>query len=317
MIYEYCDEIKNSGMDKSFASSFSYESYLERAIEATYIAMTEVNSVLQEAGMIELIKFRNNTITEASASEIFAKVKKKIKDLWIKFCEKIKGLFAKLQGWYENRLDGIKKKVLPRFKDLDLRKYKKALDKIDSKIHVEYFKANDRLDTLEKKIAGIDTKAIGTGDPYVYIASEVGLSKVTNMETAKTAIDKKLGDPYKVSGSWLKDNQKFIVDVLQGSVRKLGDEYREAKKVMDETTKALNSVDETDDSKDIIRAEFELGCAKQNLLLYLAQLKRSEFIHLCMLVNTVCIVCNPGNEEKIKNESTKFNTEFVDKVFNS
>lgn len=313
MIYEYCDEIKNSGIDKNFPTSG--RSYLEMALDASYTLTLETNNIFQECGLLELKKFSNATITEASAGEIFTAVKTKIANAFIKFFEKIKQIWGAIQGWFEDRINSIKDSLLKRFKEIDFENYKKTLDKIDTKINLKIFDDNGELSKIVDAIKGVAD--INNGDdPFPYIATEIGLSKVHNLETAKAAIDKKLEKPELVSCDWLIKNRDEIIKVLSQSARSIGDDYRNAKQEADKTVRKLKEIKESDAAKDQLTGELKMAQAKQQLLIYVAKVKKTEFIHLARVLSLVNMKCNPGNEEKPIHASAKFDVNFVDKVFN-
>ena len=69
MVYEYCDEIKNSGINMNAFPDFC-TSFMEMGLYIAESAIKEVNDIFHEAGIVELEKFRNNTLTEANAAEI-------------------------------------------------------------------------------------------------------------------------------------------------------------------------------------------------------------------------------------------------------
>ena len=308
MIYEYCTEIQESGIDKSFPTSCG--SYLEMGLNATLIGVDEVNKVFQEAGLIELDKFQNNTLTEASAKEIWDTVKGKIVEKAVAFWERIKKIWGAIQKWFEDKLNSLKNKLLKRFQEIDFKQYKKAIDKINSEINLELF---PKVNKISKEI-GYVKQANGERDPYGFICSEVKLGKADGLEEAKDCIDKKLGNPVKVSYNYLITNKNEIIRILGASVKDVNQSYRDAKQAMDKAIKDLKSSENSEDAKANIVSKFKLICAKENLILYCADRKNKEFIKLCTLVANVNLRCTPATKEVTK-ESAKFDTDFVNEVF--
>ena len=310
MVYEYCDEIKNSGINRSFPTSCG--TFFEMGLDATYTAIKECNAILEEAGTIELEKFRTNTITEASASEIFKTVKAKIVEKAVEFWKKIKNVWAAIQKWFEEKLSKIKDKLLKRFETLELSSYKTSLEKMKPvDINLDLLKKADGLVKDLKK----QSSYITNENPYTFIAKNAnlkGASKIDNNEKAKKAIDEVLGNAISFDYSKIVEKKSDIVKALKDSVNSVNSDYREAKKAMDETIKEIKATEDGDDGKASLSLKLQIGFARQNLILYVQDKKKKEFMKLCSLVANVNLRCNSVTKESA---AITFNKDFVNEAF--
>lgn len=310
MVYEYCDEIKNSGINRSFPTSCG--TFFEMGLDATYSAIKECNLIFEEAGTIELDKFKSNTITEASASEIFKTVKDKIVEKAVAFWEKLKKVWSKIQEWFEDKLNKIKDKLLKRFETLELTSYKKSLEKMKPvEINLDLIdKANGLVKGLTKQSSYVTNE-----NPYTFIAKNAnlkGASKITTMEETKKAIDDVLGDPISFDASKIIEKKSEIAKVLKNSVKDINSSYREAKKAMDDTIKAIKATEDGDDGKASLSLKLQIGFARQNLVLYVQDKKKKEFLKICSLVASVNLRCNTVTKESA---AVTFSKDFVNEAF--
>lgn len=330
MVYEYCDEIKNSGIDRN-AFPASCTSFMEMGMHIAVNTTREVNKILEAAGSIEFDKVNKNLLTEATAKEIKDLVVKKITGALKKAWEGIKAIWEKIQKAINTKLNEFKDKVGNKFKDLDLSKYKTVLNKtfgetggkesmtlidvnkiIDLKIAID--KAKDQV-MREIKESKKDPDKFNNGFAEILdnIASmsvdKVSANVVNGIGDAKKIIEDKLNaKPQEVTANFVINNKdniyKFISIHGIGNVRK---SYSSAKKSVDSTMRAIKDLDKTEESTFRDNSKMLLNCelAYQNLLLAIAEIEKKTLWQAIIIAGKCVVACKLGKEDSAQKKAAK------------
>ncbi len=345
MVYEYCDEIKNSGI---VHVTENCNSYVEMGIMTEADFTRTMNNIFHEAGVVELNQYKKGTITEASEKLTIKSVGEKIVKALLVVWEKIKGIFEKIINTINKKIDEFKNKFGESFAKINLNDYKEKLDKSLDTINCNYLGVfiDGNLDAAEKKVDNIghslgDTLAAkmmkngsGTEGEVQAANSSYGLllskafgdkklveSVGASIEEAKKAIDEKIGlgkKDYNVQ--WIFNNQAKIASMIKADIIKDTKKgYVDCKKAADKAVRELKKVG-TDDSKDFMQGFSKSTVAYLNTKLYFAEL-RVKALHTAIMIASRCVLTSKltikKKEDKVKTESAlKFDKDFVNEAFN-
>ena len=324
MVYEYCDEIKNSGINRN-AFPASCTSFFEMGMYIAVDSVKEFNKILEAAGSLEFSKFSKNLLTEASAKEIKDIVINKVTNLLKKAWEGIKSIWEKIQRAISNKVNEFKNKIGKKFNDIDLSKYTNVLNKTFGETGGKYSmslidinKAIDLSIAIEKGADKVK-KEIESGkkDPESFnngfaeildnIASfsvdkvSVNVTNGINITDAKKFIEDKLNaTAQEVNAKFLINNKANIYRFITlHSVHFIRKGYSSAKKSVDTTMKALKDLDKTDASAFRDNSKMLLNCelAYQNLLLALADIQKKTLWQAIIIAGKCIMACKPGKED--------------------
>jgi len=334
MVYEYCDEIKNSGINRN-AFPASCTSFMEMGLYITESTLNEVNNIFQEAGLIELDKFKNNTINEASEESLIKTIKDKIVAALVKAWEGLKAAWGKLSDTINKKIDEINKRIGEEFKKIDFYKYgdsiKKSLDKNDLTV-INIDKTNDFIKQFtkakDKAEAEIDTSFNFDKFDNVYQLlidkyfsvpgiSGAGIVKIDGIEDAKKFItDSMRKEKYKEAGSSVDRYKDYISGILTKTSRgAINKGYSESKKSLDKATRELKKMKDEEGINKKAKCLLQLELAYQTLMVDTVGKSVKEALASAVKIATKCIVACKKQDKAAKNESATFDTNFVNKAF--
>lgn len=353
MVYEYCKEIQESGINRNILKNSSFNSFMEAGLEVALNTTKEVNKLFEQVGTIELAKYRVNTLTEADEGEIKKTFLQRFIDRLVKLWEGIKGIWQKIRDFFYQKYLEFAKKVVPAFDKLELGKYKKVCDSIMKSANV----SDDILHILGSQgIAHAEEKIISASEALkselttdkkqnieyylenggtigaafntlIYKAFPNGNSVLKNKEglkaeQAKELVIKELEDNTSkvANGAWLISNKAGIVTAITDNSKKsINNAYKAAKKNFDDAIKAVKNFKANDPNISFVaKSEVNLTVASQTLLLGLADYRKSLFNKILGIATKCVVLCRSGKEDEqpVKQESVKYDTEFVNEVFN-
>lgn len=341
MVYEFCNEIKNSGINRN-AFPASCGSYMEMGMYITLDTAKAINSIFQEAGTAELNGYKNNVLTEASAKEIAKKVKDAVVKALTKAWEGIKAVWEKIVNTIHNKIKEYEKKIATKFEALDLKQYKTAIDKafsgsgmflvdtskidkVGAKIDASAEKIKKSVDeSLNNVIGSHQSKVDALTAPYGLILGDAFGNKyteITEVTEAKNVVDQMIkADFVKLTAESIIANQKKIADIISenGTKKDVKKAYAGAKKAYDAALKAFKSIKEDDPNlRTHARCLCNIALAHQNLLLELAQARKDCFIKALQIASRCSFICKVGKKDK--EEAVKeafFDEAFVNEAFN-
>ena len=131
MVYEYCDIIKNSGINRN-AIPASCTDFVEMGMYCAAESQKAFNEVFHKLGDLEYKRYVNGAINESSTIEYLTEGKfleaiaKPFKKLW----EAIKAAWEKIVAFIEKKIQEYTNKVGKKFKALKIDNYKDKIDEI-------------------------------------------------------------------------------------------------------------------------------------------------------------------------------------------
>ena len=296
MVYEYCDEIKNSGINRN-AFPASCTSFMEMGLYITESTINEINNIFQEAGLVELEKFKNNTITEASDQSLIKTIKDKLVKALVKAWEGIKAAWEKLSDTINKKIDEINKRIGTEFRKIDFYKYGDSIEKAlkkDELIVINIDKTNEFIKDFSEAKDKAEAEIATTFDldklPNIYqllIDKYYYGERVVNIngiEDAKKFVnDTMRKEKYKEAGSSVDRYKTEISDLLTKTSRSIVNKgYSAAKKSVDKLT------------KEIKKMENKEGVNQQSLLL-----NKLELAYQSILLDVVGRNIKDGNNNEI------------------
>ena len=336
MVYEYCEEIQKSGINRTMFPS-SCGSYLEMGLYIQAETENTLNTIFREAGMAELKAYTEGVLTEASAKEAIKKVIDRVVDTLVKFWEGIKAAFEKIISNIKTKAKEVNKNgVLKDFKALDLGKYKGALNKVfEGK---ELFVGKDSVyNNIVKEIKLLNSNT-GTGDIDEYIANPYGVvisksiltaGKVSNLAEAKAEIKKFVDSQSdKVTGDWVASHKADIINVVEKTaLAEINKDYKEAKKAVNKGIRALRQLEKVADPeggsergfdfKDFSKATISVDIAFNNCLLYVADLRQKNYYYALVIMFKAARACTAKNKDQVATESAlSLDEAFINEAFN-
>lgn len=340
MLYEYCDTIKNSGINRD-AFPASCTSFMEMGMYIELDAIKEFNKIYKEAGIVELTRYKNNAITEADDEVIKKTVGQRIQGAWKKVMAGIKAAWEAVVKFVSEKVGQFQAKFGKKFNKIDFDQYKNKIAKVFS--GSTYTIANiSEIENVEKAVEDAYNKLIpsenilklGTESAtklhagYGAILSDAfhdsSLNDISDEASAKKAIDEKLNKKSdNITLDYIKNNKdelyKIITTSTLASVKRA---YHKAKVGADKAAREFTKSQKDENMKQADSLKFKLALHYQNILLHLADVRKQTLKSALFVVGRCCIACtgkDTKDEEKkeAKNESTVvYNTDFVNEVFN-
>ena len=353
MIYEYCNEIKNSGIVHADGIC---NSCLEMGIMIEAEFTNTMNNIFHEAGVVELNQYKKNILTEATEKNVLKSVAERIKKALQVVWEKIKGAFEWIINKITTKIDEHRKKFGEEFSKLNLNDYK---DKLESSRAFKAKQENDPLimfstgdaakvekdiDEAKKSLVqeGWSSKMTAAGLKFGdFAANSYGtlLAKAFNdkkivaigsdVSKAKEAINAKIGIGEKdYSVDWIIKHQSDISDIIKAyTVGEVKKSYADCKKALDTAVKEISKFERNDaddammqEGKNFIQASSKITIAYLNCKLHFADL-RLKALSKALLIAGKCVhICKTSKKDDkatAKTESAlKFDTDFVNEAFN-